>query len=549
MLVAVLVAIWALRLGTFLVLRISADGSDSRFDEIKQDPLQFAMSWTLQALWVVLTLAAAMALMSTAAPPAISWVTVVGLAIWVGGFSVEVVADAQKRRFRADPANEGRFISTGLWSWSRHPNYFGEITLWVGIAVIVLLSLDGWRYVALISPVFVAVLLHADQRSADARGEGTTALGRRSFVPCLRRAHSRARSTSPLGVVTSVSEDRRRSTVRRRVRSISVVVAVALGLLVAFPPLLVLLATVDLVRLRPRLPLVRLVSFGLCWAWLEVAGVAAAALLWLTGRRGDLDVHYRLQRWWADRLMRALRATCGITVDVGGVDALQPAPAVVLVRHASLADSLLTAWVVITCAGLRPRFVLKRELLADPCLDIVGSRLPNCFLDRQAEDSAPGLAQIAAMGSEMTARDVAIIFPEGTRANDAKRRRALERIGERDPRRRRPSGRAHEPAAAASRGDRGVVVARTEGAGGRRLACRLRRAGHLPRHHRRTGAAADSHPDEVRAARRAAGRSGRVRGLARRPLAPDRSGGQRAAFAHLTTRSAAATAMSEARAR
>lgn len=226
---------------------------------------------------------------------------------------------------------------------------------------------------------------------------------------------------------------RRTEVVRRRLVSVAAVLAVAWVLTPLFPLVALVVVAVDLVRLRFRLPLLRLTTFGICWAWLEVAGIVAAAALWLGGRGRDEAAHYRLQRWWADRLMAALRVTCGVHVDVEGVDALRPGPIVLLVRHASLADSLLTAWVVTEQAQLQPRVVLKRELLADPCLDIVGNRLPNCFLDRQAEDSAPGLAQLRAMGSTMGPDSAAIIFPEGTRANPAKRRRALERIGEADP--------------------------------------------------------------------------------------------------------------------
>jgi 1-acyl-sn-glycerol-3-phosphate acyltransferase len=226
---------------------------------------------------------------------------------------------------------------------------------------------------------------------------------------------------------------RRADVVRRRLASVAAVLAVAWVLTPLFPVVAVAVVLVDLVRLRFRLPLLRLASFGICWAWLEVVGVAAAAALWVGGRARDEAAHYRLQRWWANRLMASLRVTCGVVVDVEGVDALRPGPIVLLVRHASLADSLLTAWVVTEQAQLQPRVVLKRELLADPCLDIVGNRLPNCFLDRQAEDSAPGLAQLRSMGSTMGPDSAAIIFPEGTRANAEKRRRALERIGESDP--------------------------------------------------------------------------------------------------------------------
>lgn len=156
---AVLVGIWAVRLGTFLVARIRNDGSDGRFDDIKGDPARFMLTWTMQALWVVVTAAAALAAMTSDTATAAGWVTAVGVAVWLVGFGIEATADAQKRAFRADPSNRGRFISSGLWAWSRHPNYFGEITLWVGVAVVALPALQGWQYLTLVSPVFVAVLL------------------------------------------------------------------------------------------------------------------------------------------------------------------------------------------------------------------------------------------------------------------------------------------------------------------------------------------------------------------------------------------------------
>lgn len=159
LLLALLIAVWAVRLGTFLFSRIRRDGSDGRFDAIKVDPVRFAMSWTMQALWVVLTASAALAAMTTSSGSELNPVSGLGSAVFWLGFGIEVMADAQKRAFRADPANRGRFITTGLWAWSRHPNYFGEITLWVGIALIALPDLSGWQYVTLISPVFVALLL------------------------------------------------------------------------------------------------------------------------------------------------------------------------------------------------------------------------------------------------------------------------------------------------------------------------------------------------------------------------------------------------------
>lgn len=157
--VGVMVAVWAARLGTFLFRRIRRDGRDGRFDEIKVNPVRFFMTWTLQGLWVLLTAAAALAIITSDERRSLGWVAYVGVAVWAGGFAIEVVADRQKSAFKRDPANEGRFIQSGLWAWSRHPNYFGEITLWTGIAIIAVPILSGWRWVVLISPVFVALLI------------------------------------------------------------------------------------------------------------------------------------------------------------------------------------------------------------------------------------------------------------------------------------------------------------------------------------------------------------------------------------------------------
>jgi steroid 5-alpha reductase family enzyme len=158
-LLSILVIIWAVRLGTFLFSRIHKAGKDDRFDEIKPSFIRFLNVWTIQALWVTFTLAAALVAITTTTRQAIDAFAIVGLLVWVLGFAIEVIADSQKSRFNADPKNKGKFIQTGLWSRSRHPNYFGEIVLWVGIAIIALPVLQGWQWVALISPLFVTLLL------------------------------------------------------------------------------------------------------------------------------------------------------------------------------------------------------------------------------------------------------------------------------------------------------------------------------------------------------------------------------------------------------
>lgn len=159
LLLAAMVVAWALRLGSFLFRRVRKHGKDDRFDEIKPSFVRFLNAWTVQGLWVVLTAAAAWIAITSATRVALDWWALVGFVVWAFGFGIEAVADNQKGRFKADPANKGRFISTGLWSKSRHPNYFGEIVLWIGVLLIAVPVVEGWQWVALLSPVFVAFLL------------------------------------------------------------------------------------------------------------------------------------------------------------------------------------------------------------------------------------------------------------------------------------------------------------------------------------------------------------------------------------------------------
>jgi steroid 5-alpha reductase family enzyme len=154
-----LVVIWAIRLGTFLFGRIKKAGKDDRFDEIKPSFIRFLNVWTIQGLWVTFTMAAALVAITTSTRKEMDCYSVIGVLIWLFGFIFEVAADTQKSRFSADPANKGKFIQTGLWARSQHPNYFGEIVLWIGVAIIALPVLQGWQWVAMISPIFVTLLL------------------------------------------------------------------------------------------------------------------------------------------------------------------------------------------------------------------------------------------------------------------------------------------------------------------------------------------------------------------------------------------------------
>lgn len=154
-----LVLLWALRLGAHLFRRVLVAGSDRRFDAIKRDFGKYLVAWTTQGLWVSFSLAAALAAVTSTSRHDIGAFAVIGASLWVCGFAIETVADQQKRRFRADTNNHDRFISSGLWAWSRHPNYCGEIMLWLGIAIIALPNLAGWQWMTMLSPLFVYLLL------------------------------------------------------------------------------------------------------------------------------------------------------------------------------------------------------------------------------------------------------------------------------------------------------------------------------------------------------------------------------------------------------
>ena len=151
------VIIWSLRLGTFLFLRIKKEGKDRRFNEIKKSFSWFFMTFSLSGMWV--TICSICALTGIANGIIFSSTTIIGIIIFIIGFTIEIIADSQKTKFRANDDNKDKFISSGLWKYSRHPNYLGEIILWLGISLISFSSLEGFQYVTLISPIFTYLLL------------------------------------------------------------------------------------------------------------------------------------------------------------------------------------------------------------------------------------------------------------------------------------------------------------------------------------------------------------------------------------------------------
>ena len=159
LLLAGIIAIWSIRLGSFLFTRIRAAGEDRRFREIKQSFARFLMTWTLQGLWVAFSLSSALAAITSTIRKDIDAFAVIGFLVWLFGFGIEVIADGQKSAFNAQATNKDKFIRSGLWSWSRHPNYFGEIVLWIGVMIIAMPILQGWQWATLISPIFIIILL------------------------------------------------------------------------------------------------------------------------------------------------------------------------------------------------------------------------------------------------------------------------------------------------------------------------------------------------------------------------------------------------------
>lgn len=159
--IASLITIWAIRLGSFLFLRVKREGRDNRFNVMKTKFWWFLFTWTLGGLWVFVTMCAGLAAITSGKNVDLFShpLDIIGLSLWIIGFVTEVIADNQKSRFRSNTENANKFINEGLWKRSRHPNYFGEITLWLGITLMALPVLSGLQLITLISPIFVYILL------------------------------------------------------------------------------------------------------------------------------------------------------------------------------------------------------------------------------------------------------------------------------------------------------------------------------------------------------------------------------------------------------
>ena len=155
-----LIFMWTIRLGFFLFYRVLKAGEDKRFSKMKQSFITFLPVWVMSAFWVCFTSAPALAVITSIIPEKVDYSLIyIGITLWGFGFLFECIADFQKTYFKSKSKNKNQFIKKGLWAISRHPNYFGEIILWIGISMISFSMLNGWQYLTLFSPVFVYILL------------------------------------------------------------------------------------------------------------------------------------------------------------------------------------------------------------------------------------------------------------------------------------------------------------------------------------------------------------------------------------------------------
>ena len=156
---SLLVLVWAARLGIYLFRRILLIKVDHRFDQMRDKPLRFARFWLLQAITVAVVMLPVSYLLGSGDPPGLGPWMIAGAALWLIGLVIEAVSDAQKSAFKAKRTEGERFITSGLWKYSRHPNYFGEILVWWGLFAYAVPFLQGAAFLVVIGPVFITLLL------------------------------------------------------------------------------------------------------------------------------------------------------------------------------------------------------------------------------------------------------------------------------------------------------------------------------------------------------------------------------------------------------
>lgn len=221
----------------------------------------------------------------------------------------------------------------------------------------------------------------------------------------------------------------------RRIVTIGGYTLLWLLMIIGLPLWLMLAFFADMFR-RNRWAMIRAILIATVFLSCEMIGIAASLLIWLFsfvwiggGERKFLQWNFALQQWWAGALFSAAQRIYGLKLEITGEE-INDGPVIVFIRHTSLADTLLPSALFSRRQGLVLRYVLKRELLWDPCLDIVGNRLPNAFVERGTGKIAGGVAAVKRLMSGLTDRDGILIYPEGTRFTPTKQAKVLARLSE-----------------------------------------------------------------------------------------------------------------------
>lgn len=236
----------------------------------------------------------------------------------------------------------------------------------------------------------------------------------------------------PAGIWSLPRQESRLHTYRRRALTGPVYLLAGLLALALAPVVYPLAFLVDIAG-RRRLATVRALAMGHVFLSCEAAGMAASAWIWLTrgsDRERYLERNFRLQCWWAGTLFRAGVRLFSLRVEVEGDEFVRTGPVLVFSRHVSPIDNLLPAVLVSDAHGIRLRWVINRSLLRDPCLDIVGNRLPNCFVAAGTGDSEAEIRRVQVLGHDLGPRDGVLIFPEGALFSPSRLERVLSRIEE-----------------------------------------------------------------------------------------------------------------------